>query len=259
MSNRTPQTQESIERIENRLKNIEKALHNLEEYVYWRSSLFYKAFEVVGTSGDFVEFGVFRGVTLSNAYWCAQRHRQLFSSGAWDHSSTGDATANRNAKVARWDAVRFFGFDSFEGIPDLSGPDADRPVFGKGTYAASQEEAETHLKRCNVNLDRVVLVKGFFSETCTLETAEKIGLKRIGIAHIDSDLYESATTALDFCTPFFTDGAVVIFDEWFQFGGSPNYGEQRAFREWLERNPGWHAAELAREGGGRIAFILTRR
>jgi hypothetical protein len=93
---------------------------------------------------------------------------------------------------------------------------------------------------------------------CTPALAEKIGLREISILHIDSDLYKSALDALSFCTPYLRNGSVIIFDEWFQFAGDPKYGEQRAFREWLAANPDISASELAREGWGRIAFVVHR-
>jgi hypothetical protein len=43
--------------------------------------------------------------------------------------------------------------------------------------------------------------------------------------------------ALDFVTDLVQDGTVVAFDDWYNFRARPDRGEQRACREWLERNP----------------------
>ncbi len=239
------------------LQVLESRIQALEEEVYWRNKLFYKAYGVSGLWGDYLEFGVFTGNSLSASYWSAKRHFDAFMQGAWDHA-TKNPDAVRNAVKDGFMSMRFIGFDSFEGLPAVTGVDAERPAFEQGAYSAGEEGVMTLLKHHNVNLDQVRLVKGFFEETCTEATAQSLDLKHIAVAHIDSDLYASATTALNFCTPYFRDGSVVIFDEWFQFSGSPNHGEQRAFGEWRASNPGWHVAELGRESFGRIAFVLNQ-
>ena len=53
--------------------DAEDRLRILEEYVYWEQNLFSKAFAISGLWGDYLEFGVFEGGTLSVAYWCAFR------------------------------------------------------------------------------------------------------------------------------------------------------------------------------------------
>ena len=106
---------------------------------------------------------------------------------------------------------------------------------------------------------KVVTVAGFFEDTCTLETARGRGIDNVGIVHIDSDLYASAKVALDFVTPLIRHHAVIIFDEWFHYFSHPNYGEQRAFREWREENPDWHVVEFQREGPYRMSFIINRK
>ncbi|MGG5807960.1 TylF/MycF/NovP-related O-methyltransferase [Falsiroseomonas sp. CW058] len=253
-----------VAEVERRLEERDRAaalaarVKELEEAVFWRGALFYKAFEVAGLWGDYVEFGVYSGATMSNAWWCAKRHLDLFASGAWDHSLAGDRDATKRAIADSFRRMRFIGFDSFEGIPPAA-PGENAGPFAAGTYAAAEEVPRGHLARTGVDMGQVHFVKGFFNETCTPQTAAALGLREIAVLHIDSDLYSSALTALDFCTPFLRDGSVVIFDEWFQFNGSPVEGEQRAFAEWRERNPDWNAQELAREATSRMGFVLNRR
>jgi O-methyltransferase len=239
------------------LRSLESRIQALEEEVYWRNKLFYKAYGVSGLWGDYLEFGVFTGHSLSASYWSAKRHFDAFMDGAWDHATRNPDTV-RNAVKDGFMSMRFIGFDSFEGLPAMTGVDAERAFFEQGTYSAGEDAVMSLLKHHDVNLDQVRLVKGFFEETCTEETARSLALRHIAVVHVDSDLYSSARTALDFCTPYFRDGSVVIFDEWFQFHGSPNHGEQRAFKEWREANEGWHVAELGRESFGRIAFVLNK-
>jgi hypothetical protein len=176
---------------------------------------------------------------------------------AWDHATKNPETV-RNAVKDGFMSMRFIGFDSFEGLPAVTGVDAERPFFEQGAYSAREDVVMTLLKQHNVSPAQVRLVKAYFEETCTEATAQSLDLKHIAVVHIDSDLCASAKTALNFCAPYFHDGSVVIFDEWLQFSGSPNHGEQRAFGEWRAPNPGWHVAELGRESFGRMAFVLNK-
>ena len=170
----------------------------------------------------------------------------------------GDSDEKVEQAQRIWAATRFVGFDSFRGLPASEGPDAGRPVFDEGQYSASTAQVWANIDRWDVDQSKVELVEGFFADTCNQATVERLALGDVAVVHIDSDLYESAVMALNFCTPHFRDGSVVIFDEWFQFSGRSDHGEQRAFGEWRQKHPEWRTAELAREGAGRMAFVLTR-
>jgi len=56
------------------LQALESRIQALEEEVYWRNKLFYTAYGVSGLWGDYLEFGVFTGYSLSASYWSAKRH-----------------------------------------------------------------------------------------------------------------------------------------------------------------------------------------
>ena len=61
---------------------------------------------------------------------------------------------------------------------------------------------------------------------------------------------------MDFITDYIQDGTVLIFDDWFCFRGNPNRGEQRAFREWLKRNPSIKVSEFHKYGAEGNSFIV---
>lgn len=238
-------------------QNVQR-ISNIEEHINWREKIFYKAFAMAGIwDGDYVEFGVYTGGTLSQAYWCARRQYDFVMQGGWDHS-VPDSAEYRAAVRAGFGRMRFIGFDSFAGMPQAGSIDKIVDQFTQGTYSNDKANVLARLEREDVPLDRVRLVEGFFADVCVAKTAAELVLERISVLHIDSDLYESAKIALDFCGPYLRDGTIVIFDDWFMFNGRADLGEQRAFREWLDANPSWHAAEFAREGAGRVAFILNR-
>ena len=46
----------------------------------------------------------------------------------------------------------------------------------------------------------------------------------------------STTDALNIVGPYIVEGAVLIFDDYFCFGGDPNFGEAKAFSNWLKKS-----------------------
>lgn len=95
------------------------------------------------------------------------------------------------------------GFDSFEGLPSDW-----RPSFSKGAFKTSVPV----FKQANVRLH-----KGWFD--ATLPPFIK-GLKQpISLAHIDCDIYSSTRTVLEHILPRLAPGAVLVFDEYFNYPG----------------------------------------
>ena len=108
-----------------------------------------------------------------------------------------------------------------------------------------------------VDLNRVQIVKGWFNKTLNSKTASEINLRRIAVAWIDCDLYESTIPVLNFITPFLSDGTVIIFDDWRCYRNDPEFGEQKACSEWLERNPQLKLNKLFSFGWNGIAFTVS--
>ena len=80
--------------------------------------------------------------------------------------------------------------------------------------------------------------------------------KRIAMTWIDCDLYESTVPVLDFITPYLAVGTVIVFDDWRCFRNHPDFGEQRACREWLESNKQIQLAELFAYGCCGMVFTV---
>ncbi len=185
--------------------------------------------------GSYVEFGVYIGTSMTCMY------RALRSAGL-DH-------------------IRLVGFDSFEGLP------AEASIEGAGRWQPGQFHSDldltmTNLKRNDVPLERVSLVPGWFSDTATDAVAARIGLNSISVVMIDSDLYSSAVTALDFCASRLTPVSVLFFDEWSVGApGEAGFDEKRAFEEFLSGHPELHAEDLDDLGRYKDVsrgFVLTR-
>lgn len=181
--------------------------------------------------GDYLEFGVFRGDRLIQAYETATSIAKYVSARKDPYLAKASA---RNLE-----AMRFFGFDSFEGLPKANGIDVaegQEEWIGEGSFRASLEEVRALMPRKAIASGRIQLVKGWFNETLTQENKQKLEIKAASVVYVDCDYYESAVPALEFVTDLLVDGSILIFDDWFIFKGRPDRGEQRAFYEWKERH-----------------------
>ncbi len=179
---------------------------------------------------DYLEFGVFRGFNL----WYAQ------------------ALAN---DLGIQD-MQFFGFDSFFGLPPLSGIDAGAD-FVEGAYYSARTDVEAFLDKYGVDWSKTHLVDGWYKDTLTAETRNKYGMRKSSIFVVDCDLYESTRLVLDFIQPLVRHQSVILFDDWKSYSADPNRGEQRAFAEFLESNPQIHAEPLIEFGGHGKGFVLN--
>lgn len=150
--------------------------------------------------GDFVEFGIFQGGWLNNFHDLTER-----------------------VDFPR----RIWGFDSFKG---LSKPDETRDTsfWKEGMYACSKAEVEKNIQFHS--RPRFKLVEGFFAESFPRPDAQELG--KVCFARIDCDIYEPALDCLRFLESRLTDGAILVFDDW---AFSPEFGETRAFFEWVEQ------------------------
>jgi hypothetical protein len=158
--------------------------------------------------GDYLEFGVSRGTSL------AAMHRALADEG--------------------WSQTRLFGFDSFEGMP----PDADKEGWPPGGYASTLSATTRYLTRGGVDWKRVTLTKGWFKDTLTSQTKERLGLKKASLLMVDCDLYSASKEVLWFCEPLIKNHAVIFFDDWAcKTAEKTGLGQREAFAEFLTAFP----------------------
>lgn len=111
---------------------------------------------------------------------------------------------------------RFFGFDSFEGLPE--------------TWNAAYPKGHFNTAGCTPPTQdpRVVFIKGLFQDTLTDFLATYATGARSLVVHVDCDLYTSALYCLTKLDPLMSHGTIVIFDE---FGDVQH--EFRAFNDYL--------------------------
>ncbi len=183
--------------------------------------------------GDYCEFGVFKGETFAHA------------------CNVGWPPEIR---------MRFFAFDSFEGLPEPKGIDAEGGYssnFHHGEFACSQSTFEENLRKSNVDMSKVISIKGWFDQTLNDDTAKEFQIDKIAAAWIDGDLYESTVPVLNFLTSRISVGTIILFDDWRVFRNLPDYGEQRACKEWLAENPQISLREIFSFGHHGVAFTVA--
>lgn len=186
--------------------------------------------------GDYIEFGVYHGTSLS----CMYEARNSLGLGH----------------------LRLFGFDSFEGLPESAAREDDAewwPGQFKSTLALTRE----NLRRWGVPPEAVTLTKGWFSATCTAETRARHGIERASVIMVDCDLYSSAKEALAFSGPLIHRQAVMVFDDWNAGGlADKGLGERRAFEEFLAEWPDLRAEEISglnyKDKADPKLFLVTR-
>lgn len=205
--------------------------------------------------GDYLEFGVYSGGSFIQSYHAI---RKVFGRHQKRHGP--ERSEKDKLEIERlWETMRFFAFDSFQGLPEPDGIDRQSRDFAKGKYRSTEDTFRGNLSLAGVSLSKVVTVTGSFKDTCTEETIRKYEMKHAAIIHVDCDLYASAKIALEFVTPLLTDGTIIIFDDWYCFRGNPNLGEQKAFNEWLVTLPDWSFAQYQKEGPWGNSFIANKR
>ena len=114
--------------------------------------------------------------------------------------------------------AKFYGFDSFEGLPETSG------VWVKGEFDVKEK-----LPKVNKN---VSLIKGYFNETLPKFLEEY--KEKAAFIHIDCDLYSSTKTAFDNIYDRVVPNTVIQFDEYYNYPGWRNH-EFKAFQEFCKK------------------------
>jgi hypothetical protein len=181
-----------------------------EKYRFYRRTFDFLTDNQV--EGDYHEFGCHRARTFRMALTEARRH-----------------------ELTR---MRFFAFDSFEGLPaPTSSPDHE--VWQRGALATSEVDFLGIIRTHGIYPERVKTVKGFYADTLTDELQKRFleDEKPIALACIDCDLYESAQPVFRFIEPLLQEGSVLYLDDLFAgYKGSPVRGVARAFSEFRKRS-----------------------
>lgn len=173
--------------------------------------------------GDYHEFGVFKGRSFKKV---AMRF-------------LNDLSADQAKDM------QFWAYDSFEGLPATE--DKYAPAhFSKGAFSAPREEFTGNVVAAGVPEDKIKIVPGFYDQSLTADLAKEVfKTRKIAMTYIDCDIYESAVPIFDYITHGLQVGSIIVIDDWVRHHCHPNHGIQRAFHEWMAKNPNIKLQKIA--------------
>lgn len=169
-----------------------------------------QAFEfkkINGVQGDYFEFGLWRGKTFRYAY--------------------------RMKKFYGQKNMLLWGFDSFKGLPTIT--DKRDNVWKQGEFACSEHELRHTLIKSGFKEHEYRLISGYYEESLTDELHQQLSDIKAAIIYIDCDLYESTKEVLKFIHRYLVNGSIICFDDYYNYKGAPDQGEQRAIKEFTDQ------------------------
>lgn len=200
---------------------------------------------IAGVTGDVLEFGVLAG--WSSRIFC-ESIRHLMN------------------------PADIHLFDSFDGLPDYTSEIDVKSyeIAGRNIWSDKMRFSDHFQKDLGSTIDvhvrdrlgeiispnRIHVYRGFYSDSLKKPLNVKAA-----IVHIDCDLYQSTVEVLWALHEFkvFQDGCVLMFDDWNCNKASPNYGERRAFQEFLEQQDQYTSSPFFSYGFNGAAFFLHDR
>lgn len=117
-------------------------------------------------------------------------------------------TAALLASIIKLEDRHLWLYDSFQGMPtttDQDGPEASKWV---GQCVGSEQSVKEALQQLNVPIGKTKICKGWFEDTFSKQTPEKIAL-----LHIDADWYSSVKLCLDTFYDKVVDGGYIVLDD----------------------------------------------
>jgi hypothetical protein len=180
---------------------------------------------------------MWREIFLSQVNFQTNYDMDIYEFGVY----SGDSVKVFIDKIPNHHFNNIWGFDSFEGMPFCEAEPVWQESWSKGgidarilTHTKSPEEASKKVEE-RISNDKYKPIIGFFDKVLTDDIVEKLGMKPALIIDIDSDLYSSACTVLDFMfrNKLYKKGTLLFYDDW---GGSKGFetfssGESRAHKE----------------------------
>ena len=138
--------------------------------------------------------------------------------------------------------TKFYGFDSFTGLP-VESKDVNNPSYWTvGHPNLLNLTLNGNIPDVLKGKEDMIIMDGWFNDTLTPEFAKSLDQK-IGLLHIDCDIYTSAYDALDFCfrNDLMESGSIIMYDDWGGYleklgpGHEFEAGEGLAHKEIMEK------------------------
>jgi O-methyltransferase len=193
------------------------ALHRAWGYIYSSHNF----------SGDYVEFGVYRGDGVVNSLIAQQEfHRwlenQKKSSEKWRREVALNSIHNK--------LPTFHCLDTFDSMPENNEGEIQ---FAKNTFTTNLKLVTEKINKVNRLKLNVKYYKGFFVNQLE-EFNKSFKNRKIAIANIDCDLYESTKDALNMIEDKIDIGTILLFDDYNAFNADNKKGQRLAFKDFCD-------------------------
>lgn len=198
-----------------------------------REQFYTLAFRVLvfnGIDGDYAEFGC-GWKTFTMAYHAAKKHRHK---------------------------AKFWGFDSFEGLPPQQGEADEHPRWEEGGMLKSLDQFRRQCRDNGVPEDSYVTVKGFYNHTLE-KMSPSAEPTNIALAYIDCDLYSSTVSVLKFLEPRLKHGMIIALDDYYCFSSTKVAGNRKAIHEFFHNNEDWSLLQYLPIGWNGMSFIVEKK
>ena len=118
--------------------------------------------------------------------------------------------------LSRQAESRFYGFDSFEGLPENWQEDAPKGAYSTGGQVPQVDDS------------RAVFIKGLFQQTVDAFSLGFTPRNRL-VLHMDADLYSSSLYVLMMMNRHIRPGTIILFDEFTARGFTDEYAALEDF------------------------------
>lgn len=179
---------------------------------------------ISSVEGDIAEFGTCSGYTASFIANSVDYYTRSLAS--------HEAMHNQQPR-------KLHLFDSFQGFPastqeaDIDSPHVASGAWGEGTAKGLSSKELLDLCENFLSSDRIDIYEGWYKETLRDIKPET----RFAMVHLDCDLFESTYDVLNALLEnnHLSEGAILLFDNWFCNRASPDFGEQKAWNQILNK------------------------
>lgn len=180
-------------------------------------------------SGDYVEFGVYKGDSVVSSLKIRRNFNRWFLS---QHTSN-ESWRQEVAKQSPLNQPPIFHcLDTFEGMPVNNEGEIS---FSPGTFISDLSSVESKIKKHNRDGIDIKYYKGLFSDT-RLDFLKSIKDRNIAVVNIDCDLEESTRDALISIKGNIGIGTILLFDDYNCFNADNKKGQRKAFADFAKES-----------------------
>ena len=171
--------------------------------------------------GDYVEFGVYHGDSFIESIKQFEQFKkwlddQKSSSEKWRVDVALESPLNKE--------IYFHGMDTFSGMPENNEKNF---IFHEKNYISSYEKVLHRMHK--INFKNFYLYKGKFKEEKKI--FENLKDRKIAIANIDCDIYNSTVDSFNIIENFLQIGSIILLDDYNAFNADNLKGQRKALNE----------------------------